>query len=150
MQYNSKTMCMQQPGGVASVNLDNAVDLPDEEQAGQEADGAGHDEEEQHHDGGVAEEEEVAEGARDARLVHKVVQGEEEEVEAGGPRGKEAAPPPAVVLRAQVEVAEEDGGLGRHQHQHHKGQHDEPKHVVDLARPAGGGGISWSGSIEGL
>ena len=122
---------------MVSVNLDNAIDFPYKQQAGQEPDGACHDKEEQHNDGCVAKEEEVAERSCDAGLVDEVVQGEQEEVQRCGARGEEGSPPPAVVLGAEVEVAEKDGRLCTHHHQHHKGQHDEPKHVVDLARPAG-------------
>ena len=52
--------------------------------------------------------------------------------------GEEGAPPPSVVLGAEVEVAQEDGGLCTHHHQHNEGQHNEAKHVVHLARPDGG------------
>ena len=62
--------------------------------------------------------------------------GEEEQVEGSGACGEEGPPPPAVVLRAQVEVTEEHGGLGTHHRQDEKGQHDESKHVVHLTRPA--------------
>lgn len=61
--------------------------------------------------------------------------GEEEEIEGSGACGEEGPPPPAIVLRAEVKVAEEDGGLGTDHHQHKKRQHDEPKHVVHLTRP---------------
>lgn len=50
--------------------------------------------------------------------------------------GEEGAPPPSVVLRAEVKVAQEDGGLSTHHNQHDESQHNETKHVVHLARPA--------------
>lgn len=62
--------------------------------------------------------------------------GEEEEIEGRGARGEEWPPPPAIVLRAEVEIAEEDGGLGTDNHQNKECQHDESKHVVHLTRPA--------------
>ena len=37
-----------------------------------------------------------------------------------------------------MEVAEQHGRLHAHNHQYHKCKHDEPKHVVHLARPGGG------------
>lgn len=94
-----------------------------------------HQREEKDHDEGVTKVEGVGECPSDGRLVDKVVDGEEEEVEASGGRGEEGAPPPAVVLRAEVEVAEEDGGLGTDHQQHQEGQHDETKHVVHLTIP---------------
>lgn len=75
--------------GTVSVDLDNAVDFPHKEQTRQEPNGARHDKEQQHNDGRIAKEEEVAEGPRDAGLVDKVVQREEEEVEGCGARGEE-------------------------------------------------------------
>ena len=70
--------------------------------------------------------------------------GEEEEIEGGGARGEEGPPPPAIVLRAEVEVAEEDRGLGTDHHQHKERQHDEPKHVVHLTRPIHSVHVTWS------
>ena len=58
--------------------------------------------------------------------------GEEEQVEGRCASGEEGPPPPAVVLGAQVEVAEENGSLSAHHHKDYKGQHDESKHVVHL------------------
>ena len=60
---------------------------------------------------------------------------EEEEVEGSGACREERSPPPTVVLRAEMEVAEEHRGLGTHHHQDKKGQHDEPKVVVHLTGP---------------
>ena len=65
--------------------------------------------------------------------------GEEEEVEGSSSCGEEGTPPPAVVLSAEVEVAEEYRGLKTHQDQQKEGKHDETKHVVHLARP----GNTW-------
>ncbi len=94
-----------------------------------------HNKEEEDHDGSVAKVEQIGEGPSDGGLVDKVVDGEEEEIEGRGARGEEGPPPPAVVLRTEVEVAEEDGGLGADHHQHKVRQHDETKHVVHLTRP---------------
>ena len=97
-----------------------------------------HDEEEEHHDEGVAKVEQVAERAGNGGFVGKVVEGEEEKVEGSHACGEERPPPPAIVLRTKMEVAEQHGCLHAHHHQHHKRKHDEPKHVVHLARPGGG------------
>ena len=64
------------------------------------------------------------------------MEGEEEEVESGSPSGKEGPPPPSVVLSTEMEVAEEDRGLGTHHQKNNERQHDETKHVVHLTRPA--------------
>ena len=47
--------------------------------------------------------------------------GEEKEIKGSGSSGEERPPPPAVVLRAEMEVAEEDGCLGTDDDQHEKG-----------------------------
>ena len=56
--------------------------------------------------------------------------------------GEEGTPPPAIVLSTEVEVAEENRGLGTDHQQHHKRQQDEPKHVVHLSTPTLCGGQS--------
>lgn len=94
-----------------------------------------HNKEQEDHDECVAKVEKVGEGPSDGRLVDKVMDGEEKEVEGCGTRGEEGPPPPTVVLGAEVEVAEEDGRLGTDDDQHKEGQHDESKHVVHLTRP---------------
>ena len=76
-----------------------------------------HNEEKENHDEGVAKVEKVGESSSDGGLVDKVVDGEEKQVESCGARGEEGSPPPAIVLGAEVEVAEEDGCLGTDHHQ---------------------------------
>ena len=68
------------------------------------------------------------------------MQGEQEEVEGCGACGEEGPPPPPIVFRAEVEVAQEYRRLHTHHHKHHKRKHYEPKHVVHLARPGEGRG----------
>ena len=94
-----------------------------------------HNEEKEDHDEGVAKVEKVGESPSDGGLVDKVVDGEEEEVEGRGACGEEGPPPPTIILGAEVEVAEEDGGLGTDHQQHKEGKHNESKHVVHLTRP---------------
>ena len=71
-----------------------------------------HEGEEKDHNEGVAEVQGVRERPSDRCLVDKVVNGEKEEVEASGRRGEEGAPPPAIVLRAEIVITEQDRGLG--------------------------------------
>lgn len=68
----------------------------------------------------------------------------------GQTSGEEGAPPPAIVLSTQVEVAEEDGCLSTHHYQNNKGQQKESKHVVHLATPtaSGGGHTARVGSAD--
>ena len=41
--------------------------------------------------------------------------------------GEEGTPPSSIVLNAEMEVAEEDKGLGTHQHQNDECNQDEQK-----------------------
>lgn len=65
----------------------------------------------------------------------------------GQTSGEEGAPPPAIVLGTQVEVAEEDGCLCTYHNQNNEGQQKEPKHVVHLTTPTASGG-SQTGSAH--
>lgn len=94
-----------------------------------------HQGEEEDHDKGVPKVQGVGESSSDGSLVHKVVNREEKQIEPSSGRGEKGTPPPAVVLRAEVEVAEEDGGLSTHHQEDQEGQHDEAKHVVHLPVP---------------
>lgn len=97
-----------------------------------------HEGEQKDYNESVTKVQDIGESTSDGDLVHKVVDREEEEVEPSYSCGEEGSPPPAIVLRAKVEVAEEDGGLCTHHQQHQECQHDEPKHVVHLTIPEGG------------
>ena len=88
--------------------LDDAVNLADEPEAGEESDGAAEDEHKQDHDGAVSEVEHGADEASDSHLGLEIVDTVQHEVERGGAGGEEGAPPPVVVLGAQVEVAQQD------------------------------------------
>lgn len=55
-----------------------------------------------------------------------------EEVPRRGAGAEEGAPPPVVVLRAQVEVAQQDGRLGARDHEDHEHEEQETEHVVHL------------------
>ena len=45
-----------------------------------------------------------------------------------------------IVLRTEVEVAEEDGGFGTRDHQDQEHDEQEPEHIVDLVSPEVGQG----------
>lgn len=64
-----------------SIDLDDAVDLGDKPEAGEEADGSCEQEEQEDHDEGVAEVEEGAGDTLDLQLRHVVVDAVEEEVD---------------------------------------------------------------------
>lgn len=55
-----------------------------------------------------------------------------EEVAGCRPRAEEGSPPPVVVFSAEVEITEQNGGLGACDHQNHKHEKQETKHVVHL------------------
>lgn len=59
----------------------------------------------------------------------------DEQVERGEAGGEVTAPPPVVVLSAEVEVAEQDGSLGAGDAEDQKHQKQESKHVVGLGGP---------------
>lgn len=64
----------------------------------------------------------------------------------GQTSGEEGAPPPAIVLGTQVEIAEEDRCLCTHHDQNNEGQQKEPKHVVHLTTPTASGGSHTAAS----
>ena len=145
-----------------SVDLDNGVDFPHEPEASNKADGpcmqrkkekrilltgtfftkeiavqmlTCEDGEEQGDDECVTKEEEIAERPADVGLEEEVVDRETQQVEPCGPSGEERAPPPAVVLAAEVEVAQQDASLRTHDDEDDEGEEHETKHVVHLPRP---------------
>lgn len=63
--------------------------------------------------------------------------GKEKQVECSGSGGEEGPPPPTIIFRTEVEVAEENRCLGTHHDQYYISQHHESKHVIHGARPEG-------------
>lgn len=96
------------------------------------------DEEEEGDDKRVSKEQEVAEGSADAGFEEEVMDREAQHVKACGASGKEGSPPPAIVLAAQVEIAEEDAGFCTHHHKNYECEEHKAKHVVHLSRPVMG------------
>lgn len=99
------------------IHLDGTINLTNEPQAGEEADGAGEHKEGDGHHCHIGEVQRRGHHTLDVQLGHVVPHGVEEEVEAGGARGEEGPPPPLVVLIAQLEVAHHDGDLRAGGHQ---------------------------------
>mmetsp|Transcript_22107 Transcript_22107/g.36792 ORF Transcript_22107/g.36792 Transcript_22107/m.36792 type:complete len:671 (+) Transcript_22107:104-2116(+) len=122
----------------ASVDLDGGVDLAQEPERAVVADGAGHEEEGGGDQGHVAEVDQRARGRVHVQLGGKVPHPVEQQVGRAGARGAEAAPPPAVVLRAELRVAEHDRDFRAGERQDQQHRHQEPEHVVDLVQPQGG------------
>ena len=91
--------------------------------------------EEQGDDERVTEEEEIAERPADVGLEEEVGDRKAQQVEPKGAGGEERAPPPAVVLAAEVEVAEQDASLCTHDDEDDEGEEHEAKHVIHLPRP---------------
>lgn len=119
------------------IHFDDTVDFPDEPEGGEKSDRSCKKEEAEHHDGGVTEVEEGGGPALDVQLGEEVVDAVAGQVEGREPAGQEAAPPPVVILSTEVEVAEEDGGLGAGDDQDDVHQEQEPVHVVNLRGPDG-------------
>lgn len=114
------------------INFNDTVDLPDEPKARHEANGPREEEEQEDHYEGVAEVEEGGGGVVYVEFGDEVMAAVDEEVAGRGSRAEEPSPPPVVVLGAEVEVAQEDGGLGTRDHQYHEHQEQETEHVVHL------------------
>mmetsp|Transcript_14657 Transcript_14657/g.38064 ORF Transcript_14657/g.38064 Transcript_14657/m.38064 type:complete len:217 (+) Transcript_14657:318-968(+) len=117
------------------VHLDRGEDLPHEPVARVEADGARHHEEDERGDGHVPKEEQTRHELLDLELGRKVEDRVQEEVGCRRARREERAPPPVVVLRAQLEVAHDDGDLRARDHQDHEDEEEEAEHVVELVQP---------------
>lgn len=117
------------------IDFDDTVDFSDEPEAGHESDGAGEEEKQEDHYKGVSEVEEGRGGVLYVELGDEVVAAVDEQVAGRGARAEEGAPPPVVVLRAQVEVTQQDRRLRARDHQDHEHKEQESEHVVHLTGP---------------
>ena len=88
----------------SSVDLEGGVDVPHEDQAAEEAHGAGHHEQPVGQHGHVADVQRDGGHAGHVQGGGEVLQAVQEEVQAGRAGVEERPPPPAVVLVAQLEV----------------------------------------------
>ncbi len=120
------------------LDLDGGVDLAHKEVARVEPDGAGEEEELQGHDERVAKVDHRRNKLGDLELREEVEHAVEEHVQRRGSRGQERAPPPVVVLAAQLEVAHDHGDLGTGHEQNDKHNEEEAKQIVELVQPDGG------------
>lgn len=117
------------------IHLDNTVDLTYEPKAREEPDGAGQQEEEEYHNGRVAEIQERRGTVLDRKLCDEVVAAVYEQIDCCEAGRQEGAPPPVIVLRTQVKVAQQNGGLRACDDQYDKDQEQKTEHVVNLAGP---------------
>mmetsp|Transcript_17633 Transcript_17633/g.57055 ORF Transcript_17633/g.57055 Transcript_17633/m.57055 type:complete len:221 (-) Transcript_17633:1033-1695(-) len=117
------------------VDLHRRVDGLHEGVAGVEPDGAREDEEAVAHHEHVAEVQGPRRGLGDVQLGKVVEGGVEEEVHGRGARGEVGPPPPVVVLRAQLEVAQHDGDLRARHDEDDEDDEEEPEDVVELVQP---------------
>lgn len=93
------------------VDLDHAVNLPHKPETGHETDQARQQKEQKDHDERVAK---VQEGRRcvvDGQLCGKVMATIDEQIAGRWAGRQEWPPPPVIILRAQVEIAQQNGGL---------------------------------------
>jgi len=61
----------------------------------------------------------------------------EEEVDGCETTRQEGAPPPVIVLRTKMEIAEQNGGFRAGDYKNYKDKEKETKHVVHLMGPNG-------------
>mmetsp|Transcript_27966 Transcript_27966/g.65311 ORF Transcript_27966/g.65311 Transcript_27966/m.65311 type:complete len:466 (-) Transcript_27966:756-2153(-) len=120
-----------------SVHLDGGEDLPYEPVAGVETDGAGQQEEDDGGDEHVPEIEERRDELGDLELGEEVEDGVGEHVPGRRARRQEGAPPPVVVLRAQLEVAHDHRDLGARDDEDDEDEQQEAEDVVELVQPDG-------------
>lgn len=59
----------------------------------------------------------------------------QEEIKGGKAGSEERPPPPVIVLGAEVEIGQEDGGLGAGHDQDDEDEEEKAEHVVGLMRP---------------
>mmetsp|Transcript_15345 Transcript_15345/g.36232 ORF Transcript_15345/g.36232 Transcript_15345/m.36232 type:complete len:268 (-) Transcript_15345:1302-2105(-) len=122
------------------VDLDRAVNEAVEEVASHERDKAAQHADSHHDDQGVPRKNDARKKASQTREVHVpcvVVQRIHPEVDRHAAACEPAAPPPSVVLGAQLQVAQHHRHLRHRDNQDGKHQKQEPKHVVKPMLPYG-------------
>mmetsp|Transcript_14655 Transcript_14655/g.38056 ORF Transcript_14655/g.38056 Transcript_14655/m.38056 type:complete len:212 (+) Transcript_14655:244-879(+) len=118
-----------------SLHLDGPVDRAHEPEAREEAHRSRKDEEGVRGDEHVRHVHHDREGAHHDHLRAQVHDGVREEVQSGRARSEEAAPPPVVVLRAELEVAHDDGDLRAGDEQDEEDHKQKAEDVVELVQP---------------
>lgn len=117
------------------IYFHDAIDAPHEPEASHETYGPCQQEEQEDHNESVTEVQESRSGILDVQFCHEIVTAVDEEVTGSGTGTEESAPPPVIVLGAQMEVAEQDRCLRAGDHEYHEHEEQESEHVVHLTGP---------------
>jgi len=117
------------------IDLDDAVDLGDEPEGGEESNSSGEKKENKGQEERVSEVENRRRRALDRQLRKEVVNAIEKEVDCGKAGGQEGSPPPMVILGAKMKVGQEDGSLGTRDDEDDKDEEEKAEHVIGLMRP---------------
>jgi hypothetical protein len=130
----SQASCIPQshPHHTSLIRLDGGLDVADEHPRGVEAHRAHHEEEGEGDVGHLAEVEGRLKEARHARVVEVVEKALELDEDADHAAREERAPPPAVVLRRELELRQCDDDEGRHDREERKGEEEDALERVDL------------------
>ena len=114
------------------INLDSGVYFPDEEERGEEANGAGDEPEGDGDDDSVDEIDQGGHEVVDVELRVEVKDAVSEHVNSRAPGDGERAPPPVIIFRAELKVDHDDADLRAGDHQDDEDQEEESEEVVKL------------------
>jgi succinate dehydrogenase/fumarate reductase flavoprotein subunit len=103
------------------IDLDNGIDLANKPETSKEADGSGQQEEQKDHDERVAKVQDHRCKAGQ-RFGHEIVHTTNQQVKRSEARREEGTPPPMIVLRTKVEIAQQHGCLGTGDNQNDEDQ----------------------------
>lgn len=117
------------------IHFDHTVDLWHKPETCKESDGSCEQEENKDNHCSVSKVEECGGEALHLQLGEEVVDAVDEEVDGREAWGQERPPPPVVILRTKVEIAQENSGLTAGDDQDDEHQEQEAKHVVGLVGP---------------
>jgi len=117
-----------------SVDFDDAVNFSDKPITGKEPNRSCEQEETKDHDARVAKIQKGWGWVFYVEFGKEVMNAVDSEVKCSESAGK-APPPPVVVLRAEMEVAEQDCGLRARDDEDHEHEEQESVHVIDLTGP---------------
>eukprot|EP00047_Mylnosiga_fluctuans_P003678 m.230338 g.230338 ORF g.230338 m.230338 type:complete len:451 (+) comp12047_c0_seq1:791-2143(+) len=117
------------------VNLDRTIDLADKNKRAVEADRARRKEDAEGHEQRVAEVEERRDGIVDAELGGIVEHAVEKHVDGAGAAQEEGAPPPVVVLSAELKVDKHDRDLCAGDDEHERDEEEKSEEIVELVFP---------------
>jgi len=117
--------------------MDGSIDLLDEEEASVVANRSSQSEEPQCHDGGVAKIKQYRHKLCDGKFREEVKDDIKIHVESISPGSQESSPMPVIILRAELEVAHDDGDFSTSQNEDQKHDGQEPKNIIKLVQPDG-------------